>query len=148
MWRIAGALILFAGGCAHQAEESAGQSALDHAYQQVTSGTRDDARGDGYLVERTGGSVRVVKETPTGGLGSDVSDAAITSQVQGKLAGQNVQVATRAGLVTLSGKVDSEGAATNAIRDALSLDGVTGVDSQLRWRGEMRAKASGEPTRF
>src|SRR5690348_5585592 len=125
MLRIASVLALCAVGCAHETAETArAQSGFDHAYDKVASGSQARARGDGYLVERTNDqSVRVIKETPTGGLGGDVSDAWITTKVKGKLgieegmSSKNIHVSTDAGMVTLSGRVDSRGAAAKAIRD-------------------------------
>jgi osmotically-inducible protein OsmY len=157
MLRIASVLALCAVGCAHETPETKGltQSGFDHAYDKVASGSQARARGDGYLVERTNDqSVRVIKETPTGGLGGDVSDAWITTKVKGKLgleeglSSKSIHVATDAGMVTLTGSVSSRGAAAKAIRDTLSLDGVTAVNSQLEWPGQMRAKRSPETTRF
>ncbi len=151
MWRIATVLAFLAAGCAHQpAAQRPGVtgSALDRAYDQVRSGAQASAHGDGYVVERSSdSSVRVVREAPTGGLGSDVSDASLTNKVKGKLTStREIQVSTKAGAVTLSGNAPSRDAAMKAIRDTLSLDGVTAVKSQLEWPGQMRAGAP--PTRF
>jgi hypothetical protein len=144
-------LALLAGGCAHQATTSAAgtEDALGGAYESVASGTRDQARAGGYLVQRASDqSVRVVREAPSGGLGRDVTDAWITTKVKSKLTtdtavkSRDVHVDTDAGLVTLRGNVPSRAEAMKAVKDTLATDGVTGVSSELQYPGKMRAKTT------
>src|SRR6266851_5063739 len=100
-----GALLLVA-GCAHQPGATATVGGgLDKAYETVASGASQAAHGGGYLVEKAGDrSVRVLRESPAGGLGRDVSDAWITAKVKGRLGldpdtkARHIKVETDAGL--------------------------------------------------
>ncbi|HEX4511444.1 MAG TPA: BON domain-containing protein [Burkholderiaceae bacterium] len=119
-------------GCAHSSPVRT--SAFDRAYAQVASGARTSAHSDGYLIEKSGGEVvHVAREAPAGGLQRDVSDAWITAEVSGRLGTGDIHVATDAGVVTLRGKLASRDQAMQAIRAALELSGVAGVNSALRF---------------
>jgi osmotically-inducible protein OsmY len=142
--RIGGLALLLIAGCAHQQKPTGtapAESAFERAYEAVASGDKETAHESGYFFEKASDGVRVVHEVPAGGLGQDVSDAAITKSVQSRIGNApNVQVATEEGVVTLRGSVDSRAQATQAIQQALELDGVAAVRSQLQYPS-LRAKA-------
>jgi BON domain len=135
-------------GCAHETAQTNTATAgkgFEHAYEQVVSGGQASVHEGGYLVERAGGSaVRVARDSPGGGLSSEVSDAGITARVKSSLGldqeatSGRIQVGTSAGVVTLSGQAASREEAMKAVRTALDTDGVTAVDSELKFPG-MRA---------
>jgi hypothetical protein len=134
-------------GCAHQQQAGVAtkEQGFDRAYEQVASGGQSSVREGGYLIERAGGSaVRVARDSPGGGLSSEVSDAGITARVKSRLGldqeatSGRIQVGTSAGVVTLSGQAASREEAMKALRTALDTDGVTAVDSELKFPG-MRA---------
>lgn len=132
-------MLLLLVACAHQpATVATSDDALGSAYDQVASGKKPKARSGGYLIEKSGDSVRVVREAPSGGVGPDVTDAWITARVKGKLAG--VEVDSKDGVVTLRGNVASRDQAMKALRDSLATDGVTGVRSELQYPGVLRAR--------
>lgn len=70
-------------------------------------------------------------------VGKEISDTWITTQVQAmyfldrEVKGMDVNVTTHAGVVTLSGGVDSEAARQKALSDARSIEGVKQVVDKL-----------------
>ncbi len=70
-------------------------------------------------------------------VGKEISDTWITTQVQAmyfldrEVKGMQIGVATNAGVVTLSGQVDSHAVRQKAVADARSIDGVTRVIDKL-----------------
>jgi hyperosmotically inducible protein len=97
--------------------------AVKHARE--TSGVRD-------VVDR----IRVTTESKT--IGAHVDDAAITTKVKAKLAGDallntfNIDVDTHAGVVTLSGRVATAAARAEAERLARETKGVEDVRNDLQ----------------
>lgn len=76
-------------------------------------------------------------ETPAAKAGEEVSDAWITAKVKADLlatsdvSGTDINVDTKDGVVTLTGKVKTEAEADKAVSVARLIKGVTRVDSQL-----------------
>jgi len=71
-------------------------------------------------------------------LNADLTDATISARVKTALlrdpemSGSMIEVETLGGIVTLSGRVGSRSIETRALRAALSVDGVTDVQSRLQ----------------
>ena len=71
-------------------------------------------------------------------LDADLTDATITARVKTALlsdpemSGSTIEVETLGGVVTLVGRVGSRSIETRALRVALSVDGVTDVQSRLQ----------------
>jgi len=140
-------------GCSHEnaAERSASagyaqpRSDFAAAYDAVRSGARQTADAGRLALRGVGrGAVQVVdrsKEAVTRG-GSKVDDGWITTKVKSELAmtkgvkSGDVHVDTDAGIVRLSGTVDSPGEAERAIQTALKVKGVAAVDSDLQYPTE------------
>jgi osmotically-inducible protein OsmY len=146
MFRLGSLVFLLASACAHQPPTvKASQDVLGRAYDEVASGTKQQAKAGGYVVKKGGeGDVRVMREGPSGGVATDVTDAWIAAKVKDKVAG--VQVRSDGGLVTLRGNVASRDQAMKAVRESLDTDGVTAVRSELQFPGQMRASVP--TTRF
>lgn len=139
---VAGAVAV--AGCGHGSMSEQGAvagaevaSTFDDAYQSVTAGGKSIARWGEYVVQRTSeGAVRVYRSTRTS-VGGDLSDAMITARVKSRLAGDpmvhsmGISVETDAGVVTLKGHVPDHREAARAVEDALTADGVYGVNSLL-----------------
>jgi len=70
-------------------------------------------------------------------VGKEISDAWLTTKVQAMyfldrdVKGMNIDVTTKAGIVTLAGTVDSEAARQKAVADARSIEGVSQVVDKL-----------------
>ncbi len=146
---VTGALFAVA-GCAHEnAAERGGyaqsKSDFDLAYDSVKSGAQQTATAGKLFYKGAGrGAVEVTdqsKEAPPS-AGSKVSDGWITTKVKAELAttkgvkSGGVHVDTDAGIVRLSGTVQSPFAAQRAIETALKVKGVQSVDSELQYPTE------------
>ena len=70
-------------------------------------------------------------------VGKEISDTWVTTQVQGmyfldrEVKGMQIDVTTSAGIVTLSGRVDTEAVRQKAVADARSIEGVKQVVDKL-----------------
>ncbi len=132
-------------GCMHAAPMEAEMPvamAFDDALDAVRAGARSMAEAGGYVVERLGEAglqvYRAGREKVSGAT-SNLSDAYLTSQVKARLvadsmtSARNIAVATDAGVVTLRGEVSDRHEAAAAIRDALAIEGVASVNSEIVW---------------
>lgn len=107
------------------------EESFEAAYARVRSGARDSARASGWMIERAGVAIRILREQPVN-LDGRVPDVAITHKLRRAL-GPDVEVHTDAGVVTLRGYVDTQWAAVHAIEAALHERGVTAVESELSY---------------
>lgn len=117
---IGGLLALTVGGlaaCKNRGDDSASQ-----AMQDAGTAVNDAGKAVGNAASE---------------MGDDMSDAAVTSKVKAAILGDpelkvmQISVATRDGVVTLTGEVDSQDASDQAEAVAKRVDGVKQVDNQL-----------------
>ncbi len=134
-------------GCAHQAiAPSQGgiiggtEDTFESAYQAVRSGEKATARAGGWIIDRVGdGTIRVMRESGLDKTANAISDEWIRSKIAGRFAldpdvkARDIKVDSDAGVVTLRGQVASEQEAIKAIQDALDLNGVLAVNSELQY---------------
>jgi hyperosmotically inducible periplasmic protein len=138
-------------GCAHEragtSESGYAQAKNDFgaAYDSVKSGAKSTATAGKLAFKGIGaGAVQVKDQTKSvaSRTGSKISDGWITTKVKTELAttkgvsSGDVHVDTDAGIVRLSGTVDSPHEAQRAIETALKVKGVDAVDSQLQYPTE------------
>ncbi len=143
--------IVFAVGCAHEAAPpssggigSRSEATLDGAFDSVMRGAQPTARAGGFVVERVNDrTVRVMREAGLERVGGGISDASITSRVESAFSTdpdmQRLQVASDAGVVTLRGRLRSEGEAVRAIQNALDVNGVVAVNAELEYPPQNQA---------
>jgi hyperosmotically inducible protein len=138
-------------GCAHEHAQSSesgyaqAKSDFGSAYDSVKSGAKSTATAGKMAFKGVGaGAVEVKDQTKSvaSRTGSKVSDGWITTKVKTELAttkgvkSGDVHVDTDAGIVRLSGTVDTSREAQRAIETALKVKGVDAVDSQLQYPTE------------
>ena len=140
-------------GCSHEAasERSTAsgyrqaKSDFEAAYDAVKSGAQQTATAGKLAFKGAGaGAVQVTDQSKEAlsRTGSKVEDAWITTKVKSELAttkgvkSGDVHVDTDAGIVRLSGTVDSPLVAQRAIEAALTIKGVEAVDSRLQYPTE------------
>ena len=125
-------------GCAHQplgpssgGIMSASEPSMESAFHSVSAGEKQSARADGMVIERVSDhTIRVMPEAGIGKNPNGTSDDTITNQIQARV-GNDVQVQSQAGVVTLRGQVASEHDALNVIHEALDTGGVMAVNTEL-----------------
>jgi hyperosmotically inducible periplasmic protein len=137
-------------GCSHEraaengttASYAAPKSDFAAAYDAVKGGARQTATAGKLAFKGVGaGAVEVTDQSKEAlsRTGNKVEDGWITTKVKTELAttkgvkSGDVHVDTDAGVVRLSGTVDSPRAAERAIETALKIKGVAAVDSQLQY---------------
>jgi hyperosmotically inducible protein len=147
------ALLGALGGCSHEtaAERQAStgyeqpRSDFAAAYDAVKSGAQKTATAGKLAFTGIGhGAVQVTDQSKEAlaRTGGKVQDGWITTKVKTELAttkgvkSADVHVDTDAGVVRLTGTVDSSMAAQRAIETALKTKGVEAVDSQLQYPTE------------
>lgn len=133
MRRMLGLLLLLASCAVPSKQAVVGgipvEESFEAAYARVRSGARDSARAGGWMIERAGPAIRILREQPVN-LDGRVPDVAITHRLRRALP-RAVEVRTEAGVVTLRGFVDTQWAAVHAIQAAMRERGVTAVESEL-----------------
>ncbi len=150
---VTGALVFGAWGCSHEtaAERTTpsgytqARSDFDLAYDSVKSGAQQTASAGRLFFRGLGqGAVEVTDQSKEAlsRTGGKVEDGWITTKVKTELAATpgvkagDGHVDTAAGVVRLSGTVDSPQTAERAIQTALKVKGVGAVDSQLQYPTE------------
>ncbi|HEX9105157.1 MAG TPA: BON domain-containing protein [Polyangia bacterium] len=140
-------------GCSHEnaAERSTAtgyeqaKSDFAAAYDSVKSGAQKTATAGKLAFKGVGeGAVQVTDQSKEAlaNAGSKAGDAWITTKVKTELAttkgvkSGDVHVDTDAGVVRLSGVVESPEAAQRAIETALKVKGVEAIDSRLQYPTE------------
>ena len=141
MFLVIPCVLLLMAGCSSDAEDTDGI---------VTDEEVSDARrelseaGDkiGAALGRAGEQIGEATDGAAGNLEPLLDDAAITAKIKSKLAGDpevnafDVDVDTNAGVVTLTGIVDSRAASSGAEKHARQTDGVVKVQNLLQVRGD------------
>jgi osmotically-inducible protein OsmY len=100
----------------------------------LTAEIRDKAAA---TVPRDKEQAKAQARTAAERVGKEISDTWITTQVQGmyfldrEVKGMQIDVTTSGGIVTLSGRVDSEAVRQKAVADARSIEGVKQVVDKL-----------------
>lgn len=107
----------------------------------LIASTRDKGESSGAADSAPAVSQQLVVEAArpgvAGNAAEDVADGWITTKVKSRfmystsVKGSDVEVTTRAGIVTLTGKMDSDAERTVAIELARNVRGVKSVDSRL-----------------
>ncbi len=134
-------------GCAHQpAGPSQGgiiggtEDTFEAAYDSVKSGAKATARAGGLVIDKVGdGTIRVMREAGLNKTANAVSDEWIRGKLKERYAmdpdvkAPEIKVDSDAGVVTLRGQVASQQQAMKAIQDALDVNGVLAVNSELEY---------------
>ncbi len=141
-------LALLWAGCSHNAAasgETVGEKvggALDEAYDEVRSGAARAEQAGEVAVERTRSGAVCFYRTVTNHdceTRHTVCDPCITDDVRARLEqdpatqGHPIEVKSENGIVTLRGQVPDRTAAARAVGDALVVNGVGSVHSELTW---------------
>lgn len=141
------ALGLTLAGCAHQSGETSQggiiggtEDTFEAAYDAVKSGAKATARSGGLVIDKVGdGTIRVMREAGLSKTANAVSDDWIRAKLKSRYAvdpdvkARDIKIDSDAGVVTLRGQVASQQEAIKAIQDALDLNGVLAVNSELMY---------------